>query len=116
MNDHHTITFEGEIRVSTAEINEAGGDFAQAVQNRIGGSGAVVTEVLITSPANQRQPIARYGDLDMSDITPPELPRSMGMPSERRARLYAWSRPFPPLRLLFCPCGCSQWRWWSWFS
>lgn len=54
MRDRHTITFEGEIDVSVEELNEAGGDFAQAVQNRIGSTGAVVTEVLITSPPDVR--------------------------------------------------------------
>lgn len=50
MNDRYTITFEGEIDVSIEELDAADRSFVQAVQNRIGGSGAVVTEVLITSP------------------------------------------------------------------
>ena len=36
------VYFEGTIKLSRDEIEEAGGDFDQAVQNMAGGSGVIV--------------------------------------------------------------------------
>lgn len=50
MDDFTRITFLAEIKLTTEEINDAGNDFCQAVQNEIGGTGAVVIEVETVSP------------------------------------------------------------------
>lgn len=54
MSQNHRITFLAEMSLATEEIDAAGGDLTQAVQNEIGSSGAVVIEVTAHVPPSRR--------------------------------------------------------------
>lgn len=45
MTKLHHITFRAELALAPEEVEAAGGDLVQAVQNEIGASGAVVVEI-----------------------------------------------------------------------
>lgn len=54
MSRLHRITFVAEMSLADEEIDAANGNLAQAVQNAIGVSGAVVNEVTAHVPPRQR--------------------------------------------------------------